>query len=198
MKKVWKWVQRILVLLLVGAIFFIAGTFFQSSRNKGAKLTSSTLKNSLVSVSELSTMEYNYTHLGSYSDSLELGGFTIPFTQKKFILTYDGTIKAGYDMSKAQVSVNGNDVTITMPKVKVISHEINENSIKVYDQTHNIFNQITVSDFKKFQVSEKKKALKEAISNGLYTKAQSHADEAIKKFIKAINSDATVNIEYTK
>lgn len=198
MKKVWKWVQRILILLLVGAIFFIAGTFFQSSRSTGSKITSTTLKNSLVSISELSTMEYNYTHVGSYSDSLELGGFTIPFTQKKFILTYNGTIKAGYDMNKTKVSVNGNKVSITMPKVKILSHEIDENSIKVYDQTHNIFNQITVSDFKKFQVSEKKKALKEAVTNGLYTKAQSHADEVIKNFIKSVNSDLSVTIEYAK
>lgn len=197
MKKVLKWLQNLLIICLVAAVFFIAGTFFSNSRSSGAQMTSTALKNSLVSVSDLTTMEYHYTHIGKYSDSLKLYGWSVPLTKKSFILTYDGTIKAGYDLSKATIKVSGNRVNVTMPEPKIISHEIDENSIKEYDETHNIFNQISVSDFQKFAVSQKKDALKEAIDKGLYEKAQTKATSAIRSFVKAINKNAKVTVEYS-
>ena len=84
----------------------------------------------------------------------------IPFTTKSFILTYDGTVKAGVDLDGAEVSVSGTTVTITLPEAEILSHEIDEDSMEVFDEKTSIFNPFTVEDFTSFQ-SDQKAAMEE-------------------------------------
>ncbi|MFQ9072278.1 MAG: DUF4230 domain-containing protein [Faecalibacillus faecis] len=40
------------------------------------------------------------------------------------------------------------ELNITLPAAKILSHEIDEKSIEVYDESSNIFNQISINDYK--------------------------------------------------
>ncbi|WP_370807359.1 DUF4230 domain-containing protein [Faecalibacillus intestinalis] len=46
---------------------------------------------------------------------------------------------------------------------KILSHEIDENSIEVYDESSNIFNQISINDYKSFATKEKEKKMKKKL-----------------------------------
>ena len=61
----------------------------------------------------------------------------------------------------------------------MISHEIDENSVKVFDEKTSIFNQFTVEDYTAFYADQKKSVEEKAISKGLLTEARSQAVKAV-------------------
>ena len=103
----------------------------------------------------------------------------MPFTTSKFILTYDGVIKAGVDVSKAKIEATGGSITVTLPEAQVLSHEIDESSVKVFDEKTSIFNQFTVEDYTAFYADQKKSVEEKAIAKGLLTEAKAQAVKAV-------------------
>jgi hypothetical protein len=174
----------IAIIVLVIAIFF-AGVHYASGSNND-KITSTTIKNQLTEINELALYSYDYSKVGKFSNKLSFNGWKIPLTQKTFIITYDGSIKAGIDLKQAKISIDNEQLNITLPAAKILSHEIDEKSIEVYDESSNIFNQISINDYKSFATKEKKKNEKEAISNGILEKSKTKAEQTLTTYLQAI------------
>lgn len=174
----------IAIIVLVIAIFF-AGVHYASGSNNN-KITSTTIKNQLTEINELALYSYDYSKVGKFSNKLSFNGWKIPLTQKNFIITYDGSIKAGIDLKQAKISIDNDQLNITLPAAKILSHEIDEKSIEVYDESSNIFNQISINDYKSFATKEKKKNEKEAISNGILEKSKTKAEQTLTTYLQAI------------
>ena len=191
----------IAIIVLVIAIFF-AGVHYASGSNND-KITSTTIKNQLTEINELALYSYYYIKLLKFSNKLSFNGWKIPLTQKTFIITYDGSIKAGIDLKQAKISIDNEQLNITLPAAKILSHEIDENSIEVYDESSNIFNQISINDYKSFATKEKKKNEKEAISNGILEKSKTKAEQTLTTYLQAIpeikdHYKLNITIENTK
>ena len=191
----------IAIIVLVIAIFF-AGVHYASGSNND-KITSTTIKNQLTEINELALYSYDYSKVGKFSNKLSFNGWKIPLTQKTFIITYDGSIKAGIDLKQAKISIDNEQLNITLPAAKILSHEIDENSIEVYDESSNIFNQISINDYKSFATKEKKKNEKEAISNGILEKSKTKAEQTLTTYLQAIpeikdHYKLNITIENTK
>ena len=174
----------IAIIVLVIAIFF-AGVHYASGSNND-KITSTTIKNQLTEINELALYSYDYSKVGKFSNKLSFNGWKIPLTQKNFIITYDRSIKAGIDLKQAKISIDNDQLNITLPAAKILSHEIDENSIEVYDESSNIFNQISINDYKSFATKKKKKNEKEAISNGILEKSKTKAEQTLTTYLQAI------------
>ena len=174
----------IAIIVLVIAIFF-AGVHYASGSNND-KITSTTIKNQLTEINELALYSYDYSKVGKFSNKLSFNGWKIPLTQKNFIITYDGSIKAGIDLKQAKISIDNDQLNITLPAAKILSHEIDEKSIEVYDESSNIFNQISIKDYKSFATKQKKKNEKEAISNGILEKSKTKAEQTLTTYLQAI------------
>ena len=141
-----KIVALCLVCALVGGACFLGGRW-SAGRSETAKIDTVVLQNQLSEIRELATVTYAYTNMAQFESSNDFYGVKIPFTTKSFILTYDGTVKAGVDLDGAEVSVSGTTVTITLPEAEILSHEIDEDSMEVFDEKTSIFNPFTVEDF---------------------------------------------------
>lgn len=174
----------IAIILFIVAVFY-AGMLFGSKDNE-PKVTSTTLKNQIVEINELAVYSYDYSKVGKFSNNLTFYGWDVPLTQKSFLITYNGTMKAGIDLKKTTVKVNKKTIDITLPQSEVLSHVIDENSIEVYDETNNVFNQISINDYKTFAKKEKKKNEKEAIHNGLLDKANDRVKEILTTYLHSI------------
>lgn len=161
--------------LMIGA-GYLAG---RSSGNERQELSAGVVQSQITEIAELATVTYSYTELGQYESSKEFYGTKVPFTTNKFILTYDGVIKAGVDVGKAQIEEQGGTITVRLPQAQVLSHEIDENSVKVFDEKTSIFNQFTVEDYTAFYADQKKSVEEKAISKGLLTEARSQAVKAV-------------------
>ena len=118
-------------------------------------------------------------------------------TNKYFILTFEGEIQLGTDLSKANVEIKDSTIHVTVNKPTVLSNSIDESSIEVYDETKNIYNPISVSDYKAFAVEQKDKALSEAKKKGLMKTAQKNTEKSIKEIISIIPDTDDYTIEVT-
>ena len=133
--------------------------------------------------------------MAQFESSSDFYGVKVPFTTKSFILTYDGTIKAGVDLDGAAVDISGTTVTVTLPEARILSHEIDEGSVEVFDEKTSIFNPFTVEDFTSFQADQKAAMEERALSRGLLEEARSKAVSSVKQLLAAALPDTyTVEI----
>lgn len=130
-------------------------------------------------------MAYYYTNMGRFENHLDFYGWKVPFTTKSFIVSYDGVIKAGVDLSEVAVQIDeeSKTVTVTLPAGKILSHEIPEDSIQVFDESSNIFNSITIEDYTGFTAEQKSILEQRAIDNGLLAEAEEKAQAAVEAFL---------------
>lgn len=170
----------------------VLGAFFYgiSRGNKTAEpvITADLLGQSLRSAQELVSVSYYYTNMAKYENQKDFYGWKVPFTGKSFIVSYDGIIKAGVDLSKAAVDVDetNKSVIITLPESQIISHEISEDSLEVFDESDNVFNRISIEDYNEFTVDQKAALEERAVENGLLVKAQEDAEEAVISLLKLL------------
>ncbi len=139
---------------MIAVVFFFVGKVWPSGEEP-TEITSDLLSQQIQSISELATVEYNYTNMGKFENQATFYGWKVPFTTKSFIISYDGKIKAGIDMSLVEVNMRGKNIDITVPEAKILSHEMDEESIEVFDETKNIFNQISITDYNQFAIDQK-------------------------------------------
>lgn len=180
-----KAIGGVIAILLVCVVIFFAGAFF-GNRQSEPVITSTALTQQLQEANDLAVLEYNYTKVGKFENSLTLNGWNIPLTKKSFLLTYAGKLTAGVSMEDAQVNVNNSTITVTLPEVEILSNVIDENSIEVYDETKNIFNPISIEDYTAFATQQKAAVEEEAIENGLLSEAATKTQSAIQKFLNMI------------
>ena len=188
--------KKILFILIFILIAFIGGMFFANKQTE-PEITSTLIQNRIEQASDLVTTKYHYTKVGKFENSLNLNGWSIPLTNKYFILTFEGEIQLGTDLSKANVEINDSTIHVTVDKLTVISNSIDESSIEVYDETKNIFNPISVSDYKAFALEQKDEALSEAKEKGLMKTAQENTKKSVKQIISIIPDTDNYTIEVT-
>ena len=145
------------------------------------EITSTLIFNKLINVRELTTLKYYYTNMGQFENQNTFYGYKVPFTSKKFIVSYDGVIHAGVDLEKMDVKLKGKSIEIKIPAAKILSHEIYEDSLKVFDERESIFNRIDIEDYNNFSKDQKKEVEAKAIKRGLLKEADQEAKKAIEE-----------------
>lgn len=113
-----KAIGGVVAILLVCILIFFVGMHFGGKESEPV-ITSTALTQQLQEVNELVSMEYHYTKVGKFENSLQINGWNIPLTTKSFLLTYSGKLSAGIDLSKANVSVKDKVITVQIPEVEI-------------------------------------------------------------------------------
>lgn len=173
----------ILLCAAVGAICFLGGRISASQSAQQPQLSAVVLEQQLTEISELATVTYAYTNMAQFESSNDFYGMKVPFTTKAFILTYDGVIKAGIDLRDSEVTVSGTTVAVRLPEAQILSHEIDEDSVEIFDEKTSIFNPFTVEDFTAFQADQKDAMEEQALERGLLTEAQKKAESSIRQLL---------------
>ncbi len=184
------WIIKLVVALVVVAGVALAGVRIGAELAKEPEpvITSELLGQQLQSVQELVSVDYRYTNMGKFENQLDFYGWHVPFTGKSFIISYDGIIKAGVDLGQAKVDVNEltKAVTVTLPESAILSHEIPESSIQVFNEKDGLFNPITIDDYTGFTRDQKAAVEQKAIDNGLLTAASQRAGDTVKSLLELI------------
>ena len=157
----------------------------------------STVLSKIVHIQELATVKYNYAGVIGYKDNFKILNISVPLTDKYFLLKYNGYLKAGVDFSRIKVNINGENVHVSMPRAQIFDIVIDENSIKVYNESDNAFNPIKIQDYKKALMNEKETMSQDAIKQGLLNDANRQAELAIKSLLEEMgfkNIDITTEI----
>lgn len=165
----------------LGLSFFLGST--AARQEPQPQITTDLISQRLASVQELATVEYFYTNMGRFENQLDFYGWAVPLTRKSFIISYDGVVKAGVDLSRMTVRISGTAVTVTLPQAEILSHEIPEDSIEIFDESHNIFNPIAISDYTGFTQDQKAQIEARVIENGLLTQASERARATVEQLL---------------
>ena len=145
------------------------------------------LYSEILDIGELATVEYLFTDAAKYSQTMQYKDWDIPFTEKSFVLKWNGIIKAGVDLQAVEITVDKENkrITVTLPKAEILSYQVDTDSIEVLDERDSIFNNLTIEDKKKFDIDTEETMRQRAIDNGLLDKAWANAREIIKRLLLA-------------
>ena len=174
-----------LVLAGVALAFFTGGR----TQEEPPQLSSVTVEQQLQQISQLATTRYAYTNMGQFERGSDFYGIRIPFTTSRFIVSYSGVITAGVELSQAQVEVTDEQVTVTLPAAQILSHEIDPDSLEVFDETRSIFNPITIQDYNGFQADQQGVMEEKALQAGLLVQAQDQAEVAVTGLLTPLLSE---------
>lgn len=181
-----KKVKRIFIIILLIALALFAAFFYGKKQMRSEmepEITSSLIYNKLVSAKELTTLKYHYTNMGHFENQNTFYGYKVPFTSKEFIVSYEGLINAGIDLNKMKVDVGDKSIEVRIPAAEILSHEIYEDSLKVYDERESIFNRIDIEDYNDFSKDQKSEIEKKAIKKGLLKEADEESKRAIEEIL---------------
>lgn len=197
-KTINKFLQGLVAALIVAGIvgifgFFIKNKFQVEEENM---VTSDIVESSLKEAKELTTLKYHYKNVASFESSQQFQGMKLPFTTKSFLYTYEGDINSGVDLDEAEVKVDDESkiITIKLPKVKVLSHDIDEDSVMIFDEKNSVFNPLELEDYTNFRKEEEAKVEKEAVEKGLLKESEKQSKIAIKELL---NVNPKIAEEYT-
>ena len=184
-------------------IFFILSTLLLGillvtnylSKEKEQGYDSTAVLNRVVPIQELALIKYNYTGVIGYKDFIKVLNINVPLTEKSFLLKYNGYIKAGVDFKDMKVEVSGKDVHISLPRAKILDTLIDEKSIKVYNESMNAFNPLTITDYNKAILKEKDTMINDAIAQGILKDASKQAEMVLTSIMKDMGFE---NIKITQ
>lgn len=173
-------------------LFFIATTIIlaivlfanRTGNNKQRGYDTTTVLNRIVTVRELALVKYNYTGVIGFKDYMKIMNINVPLTEKFFLIKYHGYIKAGVDFDKINVKVNDKSIHVSMPRPRIMDITIDEKSIRVYDESMNAFNPISITDYNKAIIKEKNTMRRDAVQQGILKDASYQAKLALTAILK--------------
>lgn len=145
-------------------------------------LDSKTTKIGFEDIGELATQTAYCTEVNVTDRSRNLYGVKIPFTQSKYIYSYDIIIKAGFNFEDIEWKENETSIEVKLPEAKVLSSEINMDTFKVYHEEESIFTQISMTETNEAMKGLTQKAEESAIENGLLKNARVNVESILTVF----------------
>lgn len=152
-------------------------------------MSSQAVKLRLEDMGELATQEAYVTSVNTIDKSQKLfGSFQIPFTQTKYVYSYDCTVKAGYDFRKITWDVNELKKTVTfhLPTCEILSTEIDTDSLKVYHEQESVFTPVKLKESNEALQKMEKDAQTQAINNGIKKAAKENAEKMLKTMVAQV------------
>lgn len=170
-----------LVVILI-SITIIAAMLIQTRKNQ---VESRNIAFGLKDMGELVTQAGYFTNVQSSTSTRQLFGMDIPFTTSKYIYSYDGVVKAGLDFAGIEVQVDdaNRTVTVLLPEIEILDVNIDNDSLKIYDESQSIFTPLHISDVNEAQIELKEQVRQTAIDNGIFEEAEKNARTIIGGFL---------------
>lgn len=145
---------------------------------------------------ELSSNKYFYSNVIVFKDSMKIKELQLPFTEKSFLIKYDGYVKAGIDVRDIDILLNeGKTIKIKLKNSKILDHVIDEKSIYVYDEKDSIFNKLSINDIFNQLAEEKEKIEEKLIEKGFLKDTDDNVRMFLEEFLKSLGYE-NVEIEF--
>ncbi len=146
-----------------------------------------TVNSEIQNIGELATIEYDFTNSARFSDSVSIGKWNLPFTEKSFIAKWDGRIKAGIILERVTTELDENQkrIIICVPAAEILSYETFYDTVEMLDERDGMFNKLKIEDKVSFDEATAEDMKNRAIENGILEKAQKNAETIITKILMA-------------
>ena len=182
----------ILITALVAGALVFGITSKLSSKSEAVKL-------GFEDIGELATQAAFCEEVSVTEADRELFGISIPFTQSKYIYSYNVEIKAGFDFGEITYTVDEENkvIEVQLPPVEVLSRSIDPTSFKLYHEDESIFRQISLEENNAALVQLEQQAEETAVANGLLEEARTNGETILSSFFHQVYSPEEYTIVYT-
>lgn len=182
MKKV---LSILLTLILGGAI--ATGAIYYVHMQSQPKVEAKSLMERLEESSEL-TVEKNY-----YTGIVKFDEGTIPLINKNgFSMKYEAEIDAGFELEDVQIEVTDDDVIVSVPEAKILSVNIDPDSLEFYDNKTSLFKTDRKEATKQALKEAQKDAEAHASSKGVLNEANKRAEVIFKGILEGGVGDRNI------
>lgn len=168
------------VLLAVVITLLVCGGAFGIHTHFSSK--SDTLKIGFEDIGEMATQVAYCKEVDKIDKLADLYGMIIPFTQSKYIYSYNIVIKAGFNFEEIEWKLKDKTIQVKLPEIKILSSEIDYDSFEVYHEQDSIFTKVNLEERNESILKLKEKAEQDAIANGLLENARANAETILKGF----------------
>ena len=180
-----------MLLLIVGA-YSIFNIYKKQSIHKNTTKVINTLKQVL----DISTVKYNYSNILEVKKDKSINNIKIPFTEKSFIVKYNGVINGGVKPDDIKVISNNKDeISIEIKKCQILDHYIDDENIYIYDIKNSIFNKLEIEEILEYISKSKKEYEDKIINEGFLEEIQENTEESIKNMLSELGYNV-VNINF--
>ena len=178
------------ICVVVGVALGIAGTLYiQSKVEPEAEEVLpepdkvSVVFDRVVAQNELTVASRRYTEVDKATDSNEIFGVCLPFTENSFWYRSVGTIKVSVDLSKAELALGGegNEIVLRLENPYISSNDPDMEESGVLEERNNALNPIRIEDV-------------DAYRKDVYERIESAAG-ADSELMDAAKSNAQTNID---
>ena len=177
-----------LILLIIIICVTICSYILYKFNNDTYK-DNTTVLNTITKVIEINTVKYNYSNVITVQKDKSFKNIKIPFTNKSFIIKYNGIIKGGIESQDIDIVKNtGNEIYIEIDQCRILDHYIDDENIYVYDASNSIFNKLEAQEVLDELNASKKEYEQKIINEGFM--------EEIKNITKVSLVNMLENIGY--
>lgn len=160
-----------------------------------------TIADGLREMGFLITGEYYFTDLVSFSSVKKFlkTDLVLPFTETSYLVSYDGVVSAGIDLSAARVEKDDERlrVTVHIPAASIRSTALDLDSFTLYEEKSGLGNPLSAADFNNSLRELERSAEQKAQERGLLEQAERSARTIIERFVVSLVGDTayTLTIE---
>ena len=169
-----KLIKIILVIIVIAALLLGVTRYFSTR----GTTTSIGFEN----IGELATQSAYCKEVNVLEGSRDLFGFTIPFTQSKYIYSYGVEVKAGFNFEEIEWELNDHTIEVRLPEDEILSTELDTDSFEVYHEKESAFRKITLEEINEGLDPLQERARQDVIDSGLLENARSNAETILTGF----------------
>ena len=202
-KKQIRWQRMLTVVGAVVVVFLIIfGLGALWGHGLGSKANAEDIASAITGLGQTVQVDYDYTQVLNeedrdsayygWSQAADLGNFTI---------LYQGTMDIGSDtagVTADNVQIDGKAVTVTVPAISILSHEIAQDSISYYDSEDNQFRSIgaELTDFDGFCSDQKSVVENDVYNTDKFSNAEDRLRNVVSAVVKQMGNFDTVTVNF--
>lgn len=182
----------LLIFIIIGIISGIILSLKLIFSEKAPKDTSKVL-NTIEQVLELSTSKYNYSNIVTIKKDRSFKNIKIPFTEKSFIIKYNGVVKGGVNSKDITIdNVKKDSITVNVAKCSIIDHYIDEENIFIYDVKNALFNRVKTNEVIDELANSKKEYEKKIIKEGFMNDISRSVKKSLENSLKNLGYEEVI------
>ena len=133
-------------------------------------------------------VEAQLTNVPNYSSVKTLWNINLGFTNSNFLISYDGVVTAGIDLTDAKIDMREDTkrIYVLLPEAEIMSVEIDFNSFQKYSEREGIGNRITLENYNDALKSIDETARQKAVDKGILNRAYENARVIVQRMIGSL------------
>lgn len=186
-----KHLNRTLKLVVVGVglglIVFVFFSFSGFKLTREEKFNVSGVLTEIKQISQLNTVEMYFNEILDYSESIKIGDFTVPFTEKKFIFIIEARVQAGVDLStltENDIEITDKKITLRIDRAAITAKEILK--YQAYDEKDGLFNRVSTEDTLKTLNEFRTRLEEQALEKDILDIAEGNARMTLSGFLRLL------------